>query len=116
MLPGITNFGGDFITANASRECVEALRILGPSMVATFSLLLFAQAAACRGLLPETTKRMGMRAYQVLVFGFMLHLIPLHVVASMHGMEELASSQITVLYVLLYACSAITHCHCDLNH
>ena len=103
MLPGITNFGGDFITANASRECVEALRILGPSMVATFSLLLFAQAAACRGLLPETTKRMGMRAYQVLVFGFMLHLIPLHVVASMHGMEELASSQITVLYVLLYA-------------
>ncbi|XRB00245.1 sensor histidine kinase [Pycnococcus provasolii] len=103
MLPGITNFGGDIIAANASRECVEALRILGPSMVATFSLLLFAQAAACRGLLPETTKRMGMRAYQVLVFGFMLHLIPLHVVASMHGMEELASSQITVLYVLLYA-------------
>ena len=103
MLPGITNFGGD-ITTNAPRERVEALlRILGPSMVATYSLLLFAQAAACRGLLPETTKRMGMRAYQVLVFGFMLHIIPLHVVASMHGMEELASSQITVLYVLLYA-------------
>lgn len=102
MLPGITNFGGDIITA-ASRECVEALRILGPSMVATYSLLLFAQAAACSGLLPETTKRMGMRAYQVLAFGFMLHLIPLHVVVSMHGMEELASSQITVLYVLLCA-------------